>query len=217
MNLLNHSMSVKEAIEIRRSIRRYKPDPIPDTVMHELIEAARLAPSGSNAQPWRFMIISDSQQRADIARLGGNQRQLVEAPVIMVCCGDLTRMTDEQRNKRRSELRDAGVYDDIGIQATGWLQSRYTQAQSTEDLKRFIPNVQANVFIAIEHIVLRASSLGLGTCWVGAFDHEKVHTYLQLPDHLFIVMLLPVGYPAQNPKPRARLSIEEILLSPPGK
>lgn len=213
-------VSVKEAIEMRRSIRRFKPDPIPDNIIHELMEAARLAPSGSNSQPWKFMILDDPEQRAEIAAFGGNQRQLKDAPVIIVCCGDLSSMLEDTRNKRRRELFDAGIYEDIGGDAAQWIYNRRAAAPevlSSADLKSFIPNVHANVYIAVEHIVLRAVSLGLGSCWVGAFDHKKVHTYLQLPEHLFIATLLPVGYPAQDPKPRTRLPMSEILLTPPGK
>ena len=69
-----------------------------------------------------------------------------------------------------------------------------------------------NVGIAIEHIALHATTLGLGTLWVGAFSRKAVSKYLGLPERLIIVALMPLGYPAQDPSPRPRLSLEEITL-----
>lgn len=209
--LKNDKVTVKEAMQMRRSIRRFKPDPVPDELIRELLEAARLAPSGSNTQPWLFMVVKDREQRRVISELGGNQRQLREAPVIIVCCGDLQRLAPKSRVKRRQELLDVGIYEDIDA-SSGWFDNLYQQlAESKTTLMR----LQANVYIAIEHMVLRATSLGLGTCWVGAFDRQRLHEYLQIPKNVYICTLLPVGYPAQNPAARPRLPLEEIIIEPP--
>lgn len=109
-------------------------------------------------------------------------------------------------------MSDAGVYEDIGSEAVEWIRSNNPQYGN---LTGYIPYTRANVYIAVEHMVLRAVSLGLGTCWIGAFDHNRIHARLKLTDNLFIAALLPVGYPAQNPGPRPRLSMSEIILSPP--
>ena len=75
--------------------------------------------------------------------------------------------------------------------------------------------VQANLFIAVEHMALRAVSLGLGTCWTGAFDREKLQKAFKLPENILPFIMLPVGYPAQTPRERPRLSLEEITIEPP--
>jgi nitroreductase len=74
------------------------------------------------------------------------------------------------------------------------------------------PRTAANVSIAIEHMVLRAPDFSLGTCWVRMFDEGAVKEIFGWGDNLFVVALLPVGYPTEAPAPRKRLSIEEILL-----
>ncbi len=208
---MTDNLSVKEALESRRSIRKFKPDPVPQDMVDALLEAARLAPSASNTQPWRFMVVTDSQQRQALARLGGGQRQLKEAPLIIVCCGDLHRMKGASLDRQRRELLEAGVYEDIGVKLE-WFKNR-SAGETT--LTQQISKVQANLFIAVEHMVLRAVSLDLGTCWTGAFDREKLQKAFKLPENIFPFILLPTGYPAQAPGPRPRLSREAITLEPP--
>lgn len=69
-----------------------------------------------------------------------------------------------------------------------------------------------NAGIAVEHMVLKAVDLGLGSCWVGIVDREKAKKILKLEDRYDIVALLPIGYPDQEPSPRTRLPMNEILL-----
>jgi len=204
-------LSVKEAIRSRRSIRKFKQDPVPKDVIDELLESARLAPSASNSQPWRFMVVTDPKQRQVLAELGGNQRQLKEAPLIIVCCGDLNSLKEESLNKQRKELLDEGVYEDIGVNLE-WFKNR---SSGETNLLQLINKVQANLFIAVDHMALRAVSLGLGTCWTGAFDNKKLQEIFKLPENIIPLILLPAGYPAQSPRERPRLSVEEITIEPP--
>jgi len=80
-------MDVFEAIRVRRSVRKYRSDPIPDDVMDKMLEALRLAPSACNYQPWRFVVVRDDQIRDALARASHNQMFMAEAPVIIVGCG----------------------------------------------------------------------------------------------------------------------------------
>ena len=69
-----------------------------------------------------------------------------------------------------------------------------------------------DVAIAIDHMTLAAAHLGLGTCWVCAFDAEKVHSALELPDHLEVIALIPLGYPKEDkPREKKRKSLEELV------
>ena len=67
-------LTVKEAIEKRRSVRRYKDEPVPDSMINEILEAARLAPSASNLQPWRIIVVKSQDKRAELASICWNQR-----------------------------------------------------------------------------------------------------------------------------------------------
>ncbi len=80
-------MDFYEVIRTRRSIRSYKPDPIPEEVLMRILDAARIAPSGSNRQPWKFIVVKDEELRKRLAAACHNQTFIAEAPVIIVACG----------------------------------------------------------------------------------------------------------------------------------
>src|SRR5660397_144407 len=77
------NLPTKDAIEKRRSIRKFKQDPVPDEHIMALIEAARLAPSASNTQPWRFKIVSDDETKAKLAEAAYRQSFVAQAPVVL--------------------------------------------------------------------------------------------------------------------------------------
>ncbi|GAB6155084.1 hypothetical protein JCM17380_38350 [Desulfosporosinus burensis] len=78
-------MDVETAIMNRRSIRKYTQNPVSDELVYELLEAARLAPSGTNHQPWRFIVVRDQVAKQQIQAAAYNQKHLSEAPVLLVC------------------------------------------------------------------------------------------------------------------------------------
>jgi nitroreductase len=80
-------MTVMEAIQGRRSVRKYKPDPVSDEVLGRVLEAARLAPSGKNLQPWKFIVVRDQETRNKLAKASAGQTFMAEAPVIIAACG----------------------------------------------------------------------------------------------------------------------------------
>jgi len=80
-------MDFYEVIRTRRSIRSYKPDPVPDDVLTRILEAARIAPSGSNRQPWKFIVVRDEELKRRLAIACHNQMFIAEAPVVIVACG----------------------------------------------------------------------------------------------------------------------------------
>jgi nitroreductase len=80
-------MSVLRVIKARKSVRRYKPDPIPEDVLFRVLEAARHSPSGKNLQPWKFILVRDSSLKQKIAEASNGQSFMAEAPLIVVGCG----------------------------------------------------------------------------------------------------------------------------------
>ena len=80
-------MDVYEAIRKRQSIRRYKPDPVPDDVLSRVLDAMRLAPSAGNLQPWRFVVVKDADTREQLAEASARQTWMAHAPVVIVACG----------------------------------------------------------------------------------------------------------------------------------
>ena len=146
----------------RRSIRKYRPDPIPDGDLQLILEAARRAPTGANRQKWRMIVVSDPEVRRRTAEACSNQVWMAEAPVIL-CLVTLP-----------------GSWKVDGT-------------------------------IVLDHAILAATSLGYGTCWVGAFDGPAVREVLGIPPDHDIVCLTPVGLAAEQRKPRPRKSPAELF------
>lgn len=199
-------LTVMEAIQKRISVRKYEQDPVPNEVIRQLLEAARLAPSSCNVQPWRFVVVQDAAMRAKVARATVYQRAVGEAPITIGCCADLSAYKKEEKSRLQELLYLQAIGEDTYQEASKILSRR-----DRLELRAFVTRAWLDVGIAIEHIVLVATALGLGTCWVQFFDPQEMAKVLGLPDDFIVIALLTVGYPAEHPVPRPRKSLEEIV------
>ena len=200
-------LTTREAIEKRRSIRKYKPDPVPDEFVTELLHAARLAPSGCNAQPWRFKPVKEPDVKAQLAQAAHKQLFIAQAPVVMVCCADIQGYIDGSASGAQ-DLGEIGAVEDRVVR-TVKDKTEILRTLGTDDLG---PRIAANVAIAIEHMVLRALDFGLGTCWVRLIDESKIRDIFGWGDNIYVVALLPMGFPAESPQARKRRALEDILI-----
>jgi len=208
-------LTVWEAIKARRSIRKFAADDVPEEMVSQMLEAARLAPSGSNRQPWRFLVVRDAKTRKALSQICLEQRFIEEAPVVIVCFGDFDRYSDAARKKRRQESVDSGAASTASGRFADPEFITYMDSLPVPPREDLVRPVVANTYIAIEHMVLIATALGLGTCWVGAFDNAEINRLFGLDDTLLPVAVIPVGYPAGKiPSPRPRVSLDEILVKP---
>jgi len=200
-------LTTKEAIEQRRSIRKFKSDEISDEIIFELLDSARLAPSGCNSQPWRFKIVRDKMIKEQLYAAAHNQSFVKEAPVVIVCCldikGYLNGTVSGVQDLEQCDIIDKKIYDIL-----------INNAKESKKVKpdEIIPRISFNVAIAIEHIVLRALDYGLGSCWVRLLDSNRVKELFNWDDNIAVIALLPIGYPNENPKPRKRKNIEDLLI-----
>jgi len=208
-------LTVQEAIRQRRSIRSFTDKPVPDDIIRELLEAARLAPSASNRQPWRFIVVTDPKERAKLRRICWDQAFIEQAPVVFVCCADLTAYAQPSRLKRSQEFIDYGVNETLSGRFADPEFRAALLKMPDPDLGIFVAAAVANAYIAVEHMVLTATTLGLGSCWVGALgDEGEINAMFGLPKTTVVAAVLPVGYPAVTPPPRPRISLSEMLLRP---
>ena len=164
-------MDVMEAIQKRYSVRTYQDRPVEREKLLAVLEAARLAPSGNNRQPWRFIIVQDAQQRQKLVDACCGQKFIGLAPVVIVAVG----LTPER-------IMTCGV-----------------------------PGDPVDVSIALEHIALAAAAQGLGTCWIGAFEQDKIRDVLGIPATAKVIEVMPLGYPADAVRPKTRKPIDEIV------
>ncbi|MBA7608708.1 NADH dehydrogenase [subsurface metagenome] len=206
-------LSIAEAIQQRRSIRSFKDSPVSQEMILQMLEAARLAPSASNLQPWRFVVVTDAEEKKRLRQLCLDQAFIEEASVVFVACADLSAYSKKVSRQRYQEFIDTGV--ELSGRFTDSEFRKIIDSMPEPDPRTITAPATANTYIAIEHLVLMATALGLGSCWVGALtDHGAIKTLLGLPENIWVVALVAVGYPKSVPPPRPRLSLEKILLRP---
>ena len=178
--LVGEPMSAEAILEVirrRRSVRRYRPDPVDRETVDRLLDAARWAPSAGNLQPWFFYVVTEARLKRELAAAALRQSFVAEAPVCIVVCAE------PERSARIYGTRGRTLYC---LQDTA---------------------------AAVQNILLAAQALGLGACWVGAFDEERVCACLDLPETLRPVAIIPLGYPARETEPRpGRRELKEIVL-----
>jgi nitroreductase len=172
-----------------------------------LLDAARLAPSGCNAQPWRFKVVKDGETKLKLAQAAFNQSFVAEAPVVLVCCADIKAYLDGTV----SGLQDLGKIGSVEDRIIKIILERTSKIKNMNS-QQLGEGVALNVAIAIEHIVLRALDFGLGSCWVRLVDRQMIKHIFDWDDNLYITALLPIGYPSESPEPRKRLMLEDLLI-----
>jgi nitroreductase len=142
-----------------------------------------------------------------LAEAAYDQSFIAQAPVVIVCCADIQGYLDGTI----SGAQDLGKIGAIEDRIVTILQGK-AENLKTIDRNELGPRIAANVAIAIEHIILRALDFGLGSCWVRLIDEQKVKELFRWNDNIYVVALLPIGYPAESPESRKRLELDEILI-----
>lgn len=113
-------------------------------------------------------------------------------------------------------VKDARVKEEVARAGNSWIaQAPVIIAACADPNKPGIKGDQhyymLDIGIAMEHLILAAADKGLGTCWIGAFDEAVAKKALGVPENIRVVALTPLGYPAENPNPRPRKSLKEIM------
>jgi len=174
-------MEVLEAIRTRRSIRKYKSDPVDEKALATVLEAARQAPSWANTQCWRFVVVRDAEIKSKLSdtlsETNPARDAVCNAPIVIVACAEMGR---------------AG----------------YMSGEVTTDKGDWF---MFDVALAMHNLVLAAHALGLGTVYVGLFDAKKVASILSVPEGYCAVAITPLGYPDEIKEPRPRKELGEIV------
>jgi nitroreductase len=155
-------MQTQEAIRRRRSIRKFQPKKIPQSLLLSLVDAARLAPSAANLQPLEYIIIDDN----------------------------------EIKEKVFPHTKWAGYIAPEGTPEEGERPAAYILILVNRKIKSRWEG--HDVGAAAQTILLLATSMGLGSCWLGAINRGKIRTILNIPSHYKVDSLIALGYPAQE-------------------
>lgn len=163
-------MLFAELIKNRYSVRSYKPDIVEDHKLAQVLEAARLAPTAANRQPFQLILISTAGRKEELNRIYSRDF-FTEAPLVICACA-------------------------VPSQAWSRGESNYSYVDTA---------------IAMDHLTLAATELGLGTCWIAAFDRGAARQVLGLPDTVEPVAFTPLGYPADRPGVKSRKPLSELV------
>jgi nitroreductase len=175
-------MDIMEAIKGRRSVRSYKPDPIPEETVHTVLEAIQWSPSWANTQCWEVVVVKDAETRRLLAETLSStnpaRKGIMQAPLTLVLVGI----------KGRAGFKKGEVSTDKG------------------DWYMF------DCGIAMQNLCLAAHAEGLGTVIVGLFDAAKAAEIIQVPADRAVVAMTPLGFAETNPSPPKRKEIETFVL-----
>jgi nitroreductase len=179
-------MDIKKVIQKRYSCRNYKDTPVSEEKLKNILEAARLAPSASNRQPYKFIIVKDKGKREKLAKAAG-QNFIAEAPIV------IAGVSLEPERIMGCEVPTYAV-EEINLFSAPSLQFGVV-----------------DVAIAMEHIALQACAEGLGSCWIGAFSQQEAKKILGVPEEYKVVALMPIGYSADSQGLKERKNLEELV------
>ena len=195
----------------RRSIREYTTEPVSDQDLDLILEAARQAPSGENAQPWRFIVVKDAETRKKLGALagGGSGRRFTSEFVTKQMQARFSGLQDEEKKKAAFEKLTSG-------KVSAFL------ADAPVDLvvcgKKGVWDMPYDTSAAIENILLMVTALNLGACWVIApcidiRDEERIKALLGMPEDFKAVSIISIGHPTRPHRPRPRLPIKDLVFT----
>jgi nitroreductase len=207
-NLVDAAMKI---IQDRRSIREFTDEPVADQDLDLILEAARQAPSGENAQPWRFIIVKDEAMRKKMGAIagGGSGRRFTAEFVTQKMQERFSNLEDEEKRQKVFKKLTSGQVS--AFMATAPINIVVCGKKDVWDMPY-------DTSAAIENILLMVTALGLGACWVIApcidiRDEERIKALLDIPEGFKAVSILSLGHPTREHKPRPRLPINELVFS----
>lgn len=174
-------MNFLELVKARQSVRGYLEKLVEREKIERILEAARLAPSACNSQPWTFVVVDDPKLKEDIARETFSQflsmnHFSVKAPVLILIVSEREKWT-----------------------------SRFGSVVKDKDFK------QMDIGIAAEHMCLQATEEGLGSCMLGWFDEKGVKRILKIPKKKRVELIITIGYPeSEKIRQKNRKKIEKV-------
>jgi len=186
-------LSVLETIRTRRTIRKFKPEPVSDEQIKAIIDAARWAPNAGNLQPWEFVVVRNHET---IKKIRVMFHEYVKV-------SHLTLPKNHPYRIAREEKLRKGLYEDYYSGATVFIAVFVDPSKTDSPLQ--------DGSAAIENMMLAAWSMGLGSAWLDTLPEEEIKQLLRVPMRLKFVACIPIGYPAETPTPPPRKPLEEII------
>jgi nitroreductase len=164
-------MDFTELINKRFSVRAYKSDPIEDEKLTTVLNAARLAPTASNRQPFKIIVVHTNGKEQDLLSIYP-RKWFVQAPIVICVCG---------------------------LPTIAWVRG---------DSRKYL---DVDVAIVMNHMIYAATDIGLGTCFIAAFNEPNARKVLAIPDDAEPILFTPLGYHDNFPGVKERKSLEDLV------
>lgn len=200
-----------KVIQDRRSIREWTDEPVSEADLAMILEAGRQAPSGENAQPWRFIVVRDPETRKKLGALagGGSGRRFTAEFVTNQMQERFANLQDEAKKKAAFEKLTSG-------QVSAFLANAPLNILVCG--KKDVWDTPYDTSAAIENMLLMITALGLGACWVIApcidiRDEERLKELLGIPSEIKAISLISVGRPTRPHRQRPRLPMNQLVFS----
>jgi nitroreductase len=190
--------TVSEAAQFRRAIRKYTDQPVPNALLEEVLDTVRLTPSAWNIQPWRFIVVTDSEAKKALQHAAYNQPQVGDAKAVFVVLSDM---------HNAFETIDESLYPS-GDPEKAKASILGAFANMTEAEKNAWGRNQTN--IALGFLLIALASKGLSSSPMLGFVPEQVRPLYGLEEHVEVVTLVAVGYPDEEGRPHHRHSVPRI-------
>jgi nitroreductase len=200
-----------KVIQDRRSIREFTTELVSEEDLALILEAGRQAPSGENAQPWRFIVVKDEATRKKMGAIagGGSGRRFTAEFVTQRMQQRFASLEDEAKKKAAFEKLTSGKVSTF-------------MADAPVNLvivgKKDVWDTPYDTSAAIENILLMVTALGLGACWVIApcidiRDEERIKDLLGIPEGFKAISILSLGHPTRVHRPRPRMALKDLAFS----
>ena len=188
-------------ISERRSIRKFKGDSVPQTLIEKILKAGMLAPSSKNRQPWKFTVVSESAKQDILNEMENGLRREKDFPLLKNSA-DYLRYAENTLSIMKQAPVIIFINNILGVDLNYSLDTDERISEICNAL---------SIGAAVENMILEAVSLGLGTLWIcdTFFAEEELNRWLNTDGVLYSA--LAVGYPCENPYPRPRKNIEDAV------
>ncbi|HEY9864548.1 MAG TPA: nitroreductase family protein [Candidatus Obscuribacterales bacterium] len=203
------SINLRYAIEQRRAVRAFQPTPIPKVIFSEILRLGMRSPSGFNLQPWRFIILESPESKEKLKTCAFNQRQVTEAPVMLICCSDRRVVEPEYIESVIQLGREQGsINDTYADYIRTAIPQTFEKHPSFESLETWT-NRQA--MLAVAHIMIVAQTYGVDTCPMEGFIGAQVKAQFNIPESVDVCCLLALGYATEPFKNYGgRFAVEQL-------
>lgn len=198
----DRSLSVRDAVLNRRSIRRFKPEPIPQEDLEQILALALKAPSSNNLQPWRLAVVQNPEVKERLRDAANNQAQVSSAPAVLVVYGDMKDTLEHLEQTFHPTTPQEGW-------AARAAKTRESWGHKTEKEREEWGKAQG--FILLGYLMLIAKSFGYDSVPMGGFNSEKVKEVLGLPAHVAITAVLPIGVADEEGKEHHRHGLQRVV------